>query len=300
MLRLTLVLLLLASPAFAQELPLDQRPFRVVERFRPGEVWLTATGLRTRIAPADRAPFEASIAWTQSVLVLERGQGFALQATLTSLSRERRDAGGSRVDVWREPEGDPDVAARTWTYEHEDDWTLRALTGAGPALDRLADEALRRLGLVPDRRAWARLRGPLTGRAASATEAAVLALYDGAGAPVRAVMADLHEAPVLPGSRWRFEPRSGWPGGHVGLLGVDPWGCARFGVTWQAAGPGRELDGAFLIDRAGRLVHVEVRDALTVGRGRLAARVTREVAHGVICVLGPARRSLEDAASRRD
>ncbi len=273
------VLLLAAGPAQAQEPfgELEQRPLVPGERFQPGERWTTCGGLRVRACGVDRAPFEASIAWTHSAQVVARPGGFALRATLSSLVWQERFDGVMTTRAWCDDAPGPfaDVGARTWTYGFDPAWDLQEVRGPDRSIRWLVD----RVRPHPADPITAELRRLLAQRGAKAIEGFLLASSERLGRPVRAVMASLARGPILPGAVWTLDPSEG-PPGTVRYLGQE-WSAGHFLATWQV-GPGEGLETRFLIDRAGRLQWLNAQHTEVTRVCGESVRTVQELAFGIV------------------
>jgi hypothetical protein len=285
-----LLVALTSAGSLAQEL--DPRPFELQERFGAGEVWSTATAVRTRIGPVDHAVVsERSVGWTTSSVVREHGDGFELCSTLTAIMSGGREADVERVTVWREGQEGPwaDPATRTWTVAFDRTW--KALHAEGPArtVDRFLEDALRRVPLEggPGERLAARLRARLLEDAGPALDAWVIEGLNELLAPVQAVLARLDVAgrlevadtvPVIGGP--------GTPPGRVTYLGRGD-GEFVFAVTWDTPA-GQPLEGGFSLDPVGRLTSLVLRSGrVLTAPGERAVQLTREVVFEVILVRRP-------------
>lgn len=274
-----LLALLASAPARAQEPPggLEERPLVPRGRFEPGERWLTCGGLRVRAAGVDRAPFEASIAWTHSVQVLERPGGFALRATLTSVVWEERCDGIVTLRSWCDDAPGPftDAGARTWTYGFDPGWDLVEVRGPARSIRWLVD----RVRPHPAEPLTAELRRRLSERGAKAIEGFLLSASERLGRPVRAVMKSLARGPILPGATWTLDPAEG-PRGQVRYLGHD-WFAGHFLATWQVE-PGESLETRFVVDPMGRLQWLNAQHVEVDGPGGERVRTVQELAFGIV------------------
>lgn len=277
-----LVLALLVSgapPARAQE-PFDgleERPLVPGGRFETGERWLTCGGLRVRASRVDRVPFEASIAWTHSVQVVDRPEGFALRATLTSLVWEERCDGIVTLRSWCDDAPGPfsDAGARTWTYAFDPGWDLIDVRGPERSIRWLVD----RVRPHPADPITAELRRRLSERGAKAIEGFLLATTERLGRPVRPVMKSLARGPILPGATWTLDPAEG-PAGEVRYLGLD-WSAGHFLATWKV-GPRQTLETRFVVDRAGRLQWLNAKHAEVTNVGGESVRTHQELVFGIV------------------
>ncbi len=276
-----LVLALLAGGAAARAQEplagLEERPLVPGGRFQAGERWLTCGGLRVRASGVDRAPFEASIAWTHSVQVIDRPGGFALRAALTSLVWEERSDGILTVRSWSDAAPGPfsDVGARTWTHGFDPGWDLIEVRGPERSIRWLVDR-VRPHTADP---ITAELRRRLAERGAKAIEGLLLTASERLGRPVRAVMKSLARGPILPGATWTLDPADG-PPGEVRYLGLD-WSAGHFLATWQV-GPRETLETRFVVDPAGRLQWLNAQHAEVTDLGGESVRTIQELVFGIV------------------
>lgn len=279
----SLLLLLAAVPVVAQDPAegLTPLPFSLAGRLQPGERWATCGGLRFRATSEGRPSLEASIAWTHSVLVVARPDGFALQGTLTSLVWEERRDGVLSVRAW-DPAGPGPferAEARTWTFALEPDWTLVDVDGPEASIQVLLD----RLRPDPADAVTAELERRVARRAADGLERFLVASSDHLGQPVRKAMASLATGPLLPGRAWALEPRHG-PAGRSRFLGLE--GVAgHFQAAWEVTGE-RTLEARFVIDPRGRLRWMNVQDTEVVPLEGAPVRAVCELAFGIVRVEG--------------
>lgn len=271
--------LLAAASASAQEpfAELEQRPLVPGARFEAGERWLTCGGLRVRASAVDRAPFEASIAWTHSVQVVDHPGGFGLRATLASLVWEERSDGIMTLRSWSDDAPGPftDVGARTWTYGLDPGWDLHDVRGPERSIRWLVD----RVRPHPADPVTAELRRRLAERGAKAIEGLLLSASERLGRPVRAVMKGLARGPILPGATWTLDPTEG-PPGEVRYLGLDG-SAGHFLAAWQV-GPRETLETRFVVDRAGRLQWLNAKHAEVTHLGGEGVRTIQELVFGIV------------------
>lgn len=273
-------LLLAAAPARAQGEPfggLEQAPLVPGAPFRPGERWLTCGGLRVRATRVDRAPFEASLAWTHSAVVVERAGGFGLRASLASLVWQERADGVQTVRSWYDSAPGPfdDAGARTWTWGLDRCWELHEVRGPERSIAWLVD----RVRPQPADPITAELRRRLAQRGARAIEGLLLAASGRLGQPVRPVLESLSRGPILPGATWTLDAADG-PPGRVEYLGQE-WSAGHFRARWEV-GPDEELETRFLVDRAGRLVWLNAQHARVAGAAGERLRTIQELAFGIV------------------
>lgn len=283
---LVLPALVLAQEQPLEEWGLEQRAFSVEEPFAPGEVWLRE--LRAGRAERDERGEtlrSASIAWTDSARVLDRAEGFTLEATLQRFESRERD--GMTLTTRRYAEEDLDrilaprgrageaalsaQAARTWVYRFGPDWRLQEVRGPTRTAAQLLAYLAYRDGRDPERdaeglarlyagvEAWVRdllaqLGGGWLAEQIEEETNRVLA-------PVQQVMARLRAGPIEPGAELLLEPRpDGEPSGRVRYLGRDDE-LGRFEVrdaAPRAGEPAPDMRFTFAIDAAGRLREVDV------------------------------------------